>query len=204
MAQSKVKSKTKTGKAKTKTKAKVSASTKTKKAKTKKTKSVAKAKLKAKTASKKKLVAKPKATKKIKTIKTAKHAPSFTTAQKAELVIWIEQIIDIHRATPDGLRSLDAIDQILNPYNQKFTTTVQKFDAIVELGMHKHEEPMAVVSRGKEVIALFKALDEIYRNKTNFHDAKEIIHRLYTDLAKDRKNSQPGKHIEHARAAHYK
>lgn len=200
MVQAKVKSKAKTGKAKTK--AKVSAATKTKKAK-----SATKAKLKSKTVSKKKLTtkSKPTATKKIKAHKkTAKHASSFTNAQKAELVIWIEQIIDIHRAAVDGLRSLDAIDQILNPYNQKYPTTVQKFDAVVELGMHKHEEPMAVVSRGKDAIALFKILDEIYRDKTNFHDAKKIIHALYMDLAKDKKITPSGKYAEHARSMHYK
>ena len=192
----KAKSKTTTAhtKAKTKAKAKSKTQTKTKAKTTAKTKTKTKIKAKPSQKTKSKVTAKPKvktkATVKDKTKQKAKvkikaETSQFNDNQKESLLTWIEKIVNLRKGKRGGLKSFSKIDGILNKYNQHYTESDEKFDAIVKFGMEKdprvtHEHfYVNIEGREKEVDDLYVLLAQIFKGKVDFNEAKEKIESIY-------------------------
>lgn len=213
----KKKTKAKT-KAKTKTKAKAKTKTKTKVKAKPKTKAKTKVKAKRKATTKRKVAAKPKAKAKTKKKTQAKKvmkkvakkakpkAPKtmyeviaeqnskakFSEGQKAELLSLIEKIVNLRKREMDGLRSFEPIDRILDKYNQRYTDTASKFDAIVKYGMEKDpaflpEDTFIFMNERREgETALYNLLEEIWRGNIRFDNAKEKMTNIYMNWLKEK------------------
>jgi hypothetical protein len=174
-------------KAKPKAKAKKIVKAKKKLAPKKITKVKAKAK---KTLKPKKIVAKKKVTpKKAKaaTKPKAKKAskPRFTKIQKADLLTLIGKIVNLRKHNIDGLKSFDAIDHILDQYNQKYTDANQKLDAIVELGMERHKKTLrgliAVADEGRDAVSLYHLLAEIGKGNGKFSEFIDKLNSIHEE-----------------------
>lgn len=201
-SKSKTKLKPKTpSKTKLKTKTKSSAKPKLKsraikvksKAKTIKVKSKGKPKTKAKAKTRARVKRKVKTTKtklKSKTKPGRQARRKFTETQKAKLLEMIKKIVDLRKKTIDGLKSLDAIDHILDPYNQKYTDTQGKFDAIINFAMLEHAHYVAdsgliaFKDTSKDSIALYALLAEIGEGKAQFSNASDKMNSIYEDSLK--------------------
>ncbi len=176
-ARAKTKTKTK-ARVKTKARAKYKATTKGKIRKSAK----AKSKLKTKT--------------KAKTQVTLKKKLILTEEQKTTFLEVIKRILDIRKTTIDGLKSLDAIDQILNPYNQKYTDTYGKFDAIINFAMIEHAQYISDTSliafkdTGKDSMALYALLAKIGNGEIQFSDALEQMNLIYEDSLKEKSEAK--------------
>lgn len=179
-----------------------------KKAKSKTKKRVVKAKKKRvvstpkkkKTTAKKKLStvkkvsksSKKKSRPKLKPVRKEKPVYQLSDIQKAEILITISKIINLHKSDQDGLKSLTSIERILDKYNQKYTNVAEKFDAVVKYGMeenpaiiHKH---VFVPTQGKdkETLDLYKLLVDIGQRKIKFNEIERRIDDLYTDALESR------------------
>jgi hypothetical protein len=203
----------KTVKPKSKLKAKSKVKT-TKRPKSKlsiKTKAKAKPKAKPKAKLKVKLKAKPKAktklkTKPVKKVKAklalvplkkkraskTKISTPFSLKQKTDFLMMITKLINLHKSDKDGLKSLTQVERILDPYNQNYTDTHAKFDAIVEYGLA--EDPSAVrkhvfvaVKKDNEINDIYKLLVEISQGKIKFPDMMLKINQIYQDAQKARR-----------------
>ncbi len=180
----KVKKKTKP-KAKAKTKAKAKPRVKAKATSKAKTKTKAKTKAKTKTKATPKIKTKKKSSAKIKA-----KAWKFSETQTVELLMWIEKIVNLHKGKQGGLKSFTSIDKILDKYNQRYTETDEKFDAIVKFGMEEdprviHEHVFVnVEGREKDMNDLYILLADISKGKIDFSAANEKMKSIYeTSLA---------------------
>jgi chemotaxis protein histidine kinase CheA len=178
----KLKTKTKSLKTKSKRKAKRVKVKVKPKTKAKKTKSKSKPKSKAKSKSR----AKPK--KKLKAKASAKI--KFTKIQKTNLIELIKKIVDLRKKTDEGLRTLDAIDHILDQYNQKYTTAPEKFDAIISYAVIEHAKYVSSMGYiafkdvGKDSIALYALLSDIGKGKVQYSKATDKMNSIYQEAIK--------------------
>lgn len=185
---SKAKNKTKTKiiKFKAKPKAKLKAKSKSSSSTKVKAKVKTKAKMKPKTSLKTKTKIKPKTRLKAKVSATIQ----FTKIQKTNLIELIKKIVDLRKKTVDGLKSLDAIDHILDQYNQKFTDAPEKFDAIVNYAVIEHANYIsnsgfiALKDTGKDSIALYALLSEIGKGKVQFSKASDEMNSIFQQAIK--------------------
>lgn len=187
-------------KAKAKAKAKPKAKVKTKKkpkaktkVKSKKTKSKAKPKAKPKAKAKSKAKAKVKTSKQAlpQTRQTDDSKPYLTEEQKIKLLAIIKKIVDLHKYRLGGLKSLDHLDRILDEYNQKYTTHMEKFDAIVDFGIDEHLRYIsdygliALKDNARDSVALYELLAEFGTGRKKFSEAEQQLNLIYEDALKE-------------------
>ncbi|GEM_PF-6874338 len=185
MSKSKLKSRkratTKIVKSKIKPKKKIKAKTKSKVKKKINLKSKAKSKSKSK--SKSKIKARPKTKNKI----PSKKKVLLTIEQKTQLLELIKKITDLRKKTVDGLKSLDAIDHILDPYNQHYTDPNAKFDAIIAFAGIKNAElnsDLGFISHkdtGKDAISLYALLAKVGKGQTQFSEIADKLNAIFEE-----------------------
>jgi hypothetical protein len=93
--------------------------------------------------------------------------------------------VDLRKHDRFGLKSLAAIDHILDHYNQNFTDAHEKFVAIVELGVQRKGKIdsglIALPDEGKDAIALYALLAEIGEDKATFNEANKKLSAIYDE-----------------------
>ncbi len=110
---------------------------------------------------------------------------NFTKIQKADLLTLITKIVNLRKHNIDGLKSFDAIDHILDPYNQKYTDASKKLEAIVQLGMERHKKTLrgliAVADEGRDAVSLYHLLAELGKGGSKFSDISDKLNSIHEE-----------------------
>lgn len=120
---------------------------------------------------------------------------SYTDEQKKSLLEVIEKIINSYKNKKYGLGTLDAVDHILDKYNQHYRTVSEKFDAIAEYGMQKDPVfiPKSVFvfenTHIRHEDELFKLLEDIWDGKVGHGEAFTKLNEILALSQSVRKNS---------------
>lgn len=122
-----------------------------------------------------------------KTAPKSKPMDFFGSDEKEELLLLIGEIIHLHKLDPDGLKSLEAIERILDKYNQRYTKPTEKFDAIVKYGMSKdlkHADKHIYMFKNNlqpDTAHLYELLNAIGNHKVKFPEAREKMLDVYKE-----------------------